>query len=85
MNTQPRSTPYPGALPLPGASHPQALAAKLGAAARQLRLRISNLAHRPGGPARALRDFATSVRERDPRFAADLYAAADRHEALSAL
>jgi hypothetical protein len=30
--------------------------------------------------ARRLREYAESVRSHDPRFAADLFAAADRHE-----
>ena len=37
---------------------------------------------RPSGDAAAVRELAYAVGQSDPRFAADLYAAADRHDLL---
>ena len=63
------------------------LTASVGALLRRITGRVpeERLDRDPIREAAEVREMANSIRESDPRFASDLYAAADRHERLHAL
>jgi hypothetical protein len=79
--------------PHPGPANPRGARAAAAVFAWLLGSLDALIPRRPGAPgkhdaqtaaeeAQAVREMAWRIRESDPRFAADLFAAADRHERL---
>ncbi len=76
------TTVHPADVGMPRGSVWAAQAAlALGDALHRLFTRRPRAARSRGEEAESLRAYALSIRQSDPGFAADLYAAADRHEA----